>query len=242
MCQGRTWKWLLLGLAVIVNIPASQAQCEAKPENYYAPSGDPYFVSEKVVPSEPSLNMFKYLELLRAEFWYAATMNTTITRADDPGCVYVGTGISLEDIKYLDPTWEIPILTNVRIIGQKIFIPGKTNTFVTKEQFERLVGILGLKSTVLLNKNPRVMVTISKKTLSNYDVEIMNSCQMEGLALNLRLQMHAMLTTVHRTWQRFLSTLKFFGQDRAILALSQCCQDKDFAIFAINHISARIYF
>ena len=146
----------------MVNTPASQAQCEARPENYYVPSGDPYFVSEKVVPSELSLNMFKYLELLRAEFWYAATMNTTITRADDPGCVYVGTGISLEDIKYLDPTWEIPILTNVRIIGQKIFIPGKTNTFVTKEQFKRLVGILGLQSTVVLNKNPRVMVTISK--------------------------------------------------------------------------------
>ena len=65
--------------------------------------------------------MFQYLKLLRDEFWYTATKNTTIIRAGDPGCIYVGSGISLEEIKYLDQQWEIPILTNVQIIGRGIY-------------------------------------------------------------------------------------------------------------------------
>ena len=65
----------------------------------------------------------------------------------------MGSGVGLEEIKYLNQQWEIPILTNVRIIGEKIFIPGKRNTFATKEQFENLIEILDLKSTVLLDKD-----------------------------------------------------------------------------------------
>ena len=91
----RAWPWLLLGWAMVFSIPISQAQCVAKPENFYEPQGDPHFLSEKLEPSDLLVNMFKYLEMIRAEFWYAASMNTTVTNAKDPACSYVGVGVSL---------------------------------------------------------------------------------------------------------------------------------------------------
>ena len=56
---------------------------------------------------------------------------------------------------------------------------------------------------------------------------------MNGLALNLRLQMHRMLTKIDKTWQRFKSTLIFFGQEKTLLSLGQCCQDANLTLASI---------
>ena len=154
---------------MVFSIPISQPQCVAKPENFYEPLGDPHFISEKLVPSDLMVNMFEYLEMLRSEFWYAASMNTTVTNAKDPSCSYVWVGVSLENIKYIDADWNIPLLTNVRIYGQKLFIPGqKANTLMTLQQFAHLADILGLKSNVVMDGHPNIMVKVSKNTLSSF--------------------------------------------------------------------------
>ena len=165
MRQRKGWYWFVLVLTVGMDIPAVQAQCNAKQEDYHSPNGEPYFITEKVVPGELLYNMFRYLQLLRNEFWYSATENITITRAGVPSCIFVGCGVGLEEVKNLNQKWEIPLLTNVQIIGEKIFIPGKRNTFATIEQFENLIKILDLKSTIILDKDPRIVVEVSKKTV-----------------------------------------------------------------------------
>ena len=107
--------------------------------------------------------------MIRSEFWYAASVNTTATNAKDPACSYVGVGVSLENIKYIDTDWNIPLLTNVRIYDQKLFIPGQeAYTLVTLQQFEHLADILGLKSNVVMDGHPNIMVKVSKNTLSSF--------------------------------------------------------------------------
>ena len=218
-----------------------RAQCNTREEDFNSPNGEPYFITEEVVPNELLITMFRYLHLLRKEFWYIATDNITVTKAGDPSCVFVGNGVKLEEVESLDQEWKIPLLTNVQIVGDKIFIPGERNTFATITQFESLIKILNLKSTVKLDKDPRLVVEISKKMLSNFDVQVMNSCHMTNLALNIRHKMQTMLITIDDTWRQFLSIMRFFGQEKSIQTLGQCCRDKNLSLQSILYLPDAIF-
>ena len=76
-----------------MNIWVVRTQCNTRKEDFNSPNGEPYFITEEVVPNEMLINMFRYLELLREEFWYIATNNITVTKAGDPSCIYVGAGV-----------------------------------------------------------------------------------------------------------------------------------------------------
>ena len=102
MKQKQEWYWLVWVLAVNMGIRVVKAQCDARQEDYNSPNGEPYFITEEVVPNELLINMFRYLQLLRNEFWYAATDNITVTKAGDPSCVFVGNGVGLEEVESLD--------------------------------------------------------------------------------------------------------------------------------------------
>ena len=142
--------------------------------------------------------------------------------------------MNLESIKYIKSDWSIPILTNLRIWGQKLFILGRdANTLVTLEQFKHLSSILGISSTVEMDGHPNIMVDVSKKSLSNFQIERTNSFEMGGLALNLRLHMYRMLTKINTIWLKFKSVLFFFGQEKTLISLGQCCQDTNLTLASL---------
>ena len=110
------------GIVWLLNRNVSiRAQCSTREENFNSPNGEPYFITEKVVPKEMLINMFKYLELLRAEFWYVTTNNITVTKMGDTSCSYVGAGIKLEELENIDQEWSVPLLTNLQILGNRIY-------------------------------------------------------------------------------------------------------------------------
>ena len=53
------------------------------------------------------INMVKYLELLRTEWWYVTANNITVTRMGDDSCEFVGKGIGLEDLDNFDRNWRV---------------------------------------------------------------------------------------------------------------------------------------
>ena len=89
-----------------MSIRVVRAQCNTRKEDLNSPNGEPYFITEEVVPNEMLINMFRYLELLREEFWYIATNNITVTKMGDPSCSYVGAGVKLEEVENLDQEWR----------------------------------------------------------------------------------------------------------------------------------------
>ena len=137
----------------------------------------------------------------------------------DASCGYVGAGIGLEELENFDQDWSVPLLTNLQLVGNRVFIPGKRATFATFNQFEELIEILHLKSTVEMEKNPKVVLDLSTKTLSNYNSQVANSCLMLDLTLNIKHKMEVMLITVGEIWNQFLAVMNYFGQKRSIETL-----------------------
>ena len=119
--------------------------------------------------------------------------------------------------------WELPLRTDIRILGNKIYIPGnKTHTLVTINQFTELVEILGLKCDIKLAKNPRVVVNLSQKMLSNFEINVANICLMSDISLNLRLRMQQGLASIDKFWNNFKNIMTFYGQKQQFIYLEQC--------------------
>ena len=168
-----------------------KCQCSTKDENFNSPDGGPFFSSEEVVPLEMLVDMIEYLELLRTEWWYVTANNITVTRMGDESCEFLGKGIGLETLDTFDNNWTVPLLTNLMVVGEKVFIPGKLSTFASLDQFTELAKILQLKSQIELGKNPKIVLNLSSRTLTNYDSSVTNSCLMIDLTVNIKHKMEA---------------------------------------------------
>ena len=130
--------------------------------------------------------------------------------------------------------WELPLRTDIRILGNKIYIPGnKTHTLVTINQFTELVEILGLKCDIKLAKNPRVVVNLSQKMLSNFEINVANICLMSDISLNLRLRMQQGLASIDKFWNNFKNIMTFYGQKQQFISLEQCMGSKGLSLKVI---------
>ena len=110
----------------------------------------------------------------------------------------------MDTLENFDPNWTVPLLTDLLIVGDKVFIPGKLSTFASLDQFAELAMILQLKSQLQLGKHPKIVANLASKTLNNFDNSVHNSCLMIDLAVNLRHQMEVMLISLGKVWDRFL--------------------------------------
>ena len=127
----------------------------------------------------------------------------------------------------------MPLLTNVMLVGDKVFIPGKISTFATLDQFTELAKILQLKTQIELKKHPKIMLNLSSRTLTNFDRSVTNSCMMVDLTVNLQHQMEGMLISLAEIWDQFISIMVSFGQETSIEVLRQCCGSEDLTIQAL---------
>ena len=167
---------LAASVTLILISPGVNGQCVARGQNFNEPLGDPVTISEEIKPGQLLEDLFAFFKLVRNEFYYTVSDNITMTKAGDPGCSVIGEGISLEMIKTFPPDWTLPLLTDIRILGTKLYIPGnQTHTLVTLNQFVELVNILGLQCDIKLNNHPNIVVDLSTKTLSNFRVDQVNT-------------------------------------------------------------------
>ena len=182
------------------------------------------------------ISMVKYLELLRTEWWYVTANNITVTRMGDDSCEFLGKGIGLETLDTFDQNWTVPLLTNLMVVGNRVFIPGKLTTFASLTQFTELAKILQLKSQIELGKNPKIVLNLSSRTLSNYDSSITNSCLMIDLTVNIKHKMEVMLISLAEVWDQFLSVMISFGQENSIEVLKQCCGSENLTIQSLLYL------
>ena len=94
------------------------------------------------------------------------------------------------------PSRILTPLTDLVIVGDNVFIPGKLSTLATLKQFAELATILRLKSQVELRKHHRIVVNLMTRTLHNFDSSVPNSCKMIGLTGNLKHQMEVMMISL----------------------------------------------
>ena len=90
-------------------------------------------------------DMIGFLKLVRSEWWFETAKNLTITRTGDSSCAFLGEGVSMDALEDFDSSWSVPLLTDLIIVGDNVFIPGKLSTLATLEQFAELATILRLK-------------------------------------------------------------------------------------------------
>ena len=147
--MGFDLKWCkllwLMSMALTV-----ESQCETHSETFNSPAGGPYFESEEIVPQDMLKDMIGFLTLVRSEWWFEAAHNFTVTRKGDSSCAFLGEGVSMDALEDFDSSWSVPLLTDLVIVGENVFIPGKITTLATLEQFAELATILRLKSQVEL--------------------------------------------------------------------------------------------
>ena len=196
-----------------------ESQCETHSQTFNSPAGGPYFESEELVPQDLMEDMIGFLTLVRSEWWFEGAHNFTITRAKDASCAFLGAGVSMETLEKLNSSWSMPLLTDLIIIGENIFIPGNLSTLVTLEQFAELATLLSFKSQVELGKHHRIVVNLVTKTLHNFDSSVPNSCMMSGITGNLKHQMEIMLISLGVIWDKFVPVMIAYGQENYLEGL-----------------------
>ena len=163
-----------------------RSQCYTQQQIFHAPVNSPYSESEKIVPQLLLRDMIHFIILLRGEWWLTGQNNLTITRGNDSSCAYLSSGINMEELQGLNSSWSLPIMTDLTLVSEKVFIPGELTATVTLDQFSELAELLGFNSRLIGDKHHRVVVRLDTRSFHNFDASEMNSCQMGGITRTIR--------------------------------------------------------
>ena len=131
--MGIDTKWFQLVWLMSMTLTV-ESQCSTHSETFNSPNGGPYFSSEEIVPQDMLVVMIEYLKLVRSEWWFVAENNFTVTRTGDNSCAYLGKGVGMDTLEDFDPSWSVPLLTNLVMVGDKVFIPGRLSMFASLDQ------------------------------------------------------------------------------------------------------------
>ena len=192
-------------------------------QTFNMPADGPVTLTEELRPVDMFRDLFRFFEIIRGEMFYTVNKTVTMTSKGDPACALLAKGIPLDELQNFPGDWEIPLMTNIRIVGSTFYIPDNdSHTLVTTAQFGGLIEILGLKSEVKMEKHPRLVADLSRKLLSNFDKDTANTCEMDAISLNIRLRLQQQLASVEKFWTNFRAVLSFYGQHRRFETLEQC--------------------
>ena len=181
-----------------------RAQCHTQQQIFHAPVDNAYSESEKIVPQLLLRDMIHFIMLLRGEWWMTGQNNLTVTRGNDSSCAYLSSGIKMEEVQGLNSSWSLPIMMDLTLVGEKVFIPSEPTAIVTLDQFSELAELLGFNSRLVGDKHHKVVVRLDTRSFHNFDASKMNSCQMGRLSKTIRHQMVRMLTSLGVLWTRFV--------------------------------------
>ena len=226
----------LMSLAWTVN-----TQCETQSQTFHSPASGPYIESEELVPQILMRDMIKFITLVRSEWWFTGPHNFTITRAKDASCAFLGAGVGMETLEKLNSSWSMPLMTDLTIIGNNIFIPGNLSTLVTLTQFSELATLLGFNSRIDVGKHHKVVVNLEAKSLHNFDSSEPNSCRMGGITGNLKHQMDVMLVSLGIIWDKFIPVMMAYGQDNYLESLRQCCGSQNLTFQSLVYLADPIF-
>ena len=148
--------------------------------------------------------------------------NLTVTRGNDSSCAYLSSGIKMEDLEGLNSSWSLPIMMDLTLVGEKVFIPGEHTAIVTFDQFSELAELLGFNSRLVGDKHHKVVVRLDTRSFHNFDASTMNSCHMGRLNKTIHHQMVSMLTSLGVLWTRFVKIMYAHGQDDELENLKKC--------------------
>ena len=216
-------------------------QCDTQQQNFHAPVNGPYGESEEIVPQLLLRDMIKFVTLIRAEWWFPGPNNLTITRANDPSCAFLSSGMGMEELEGLESSWSLPLMTDLTIIGNSVYIPGNLSATVTFTQFSELAELLGFTSRINVGKHHKVVVRLDAKSFHNFDASETNSCRMEGITRTLRHQMNGMLISLSMMWNKFIPIMRAYGQDNDLNSLRQCSGSKNLTLQALVYLADPMY-
>ena len=77
-------------------------QCNTQSQTFHSPASGPYVESEELFPQIMMRDMIKFITLVRSEWWFLGPHNFTITRAGDPSCAFLSSGVGMEELEELD--------------------------------------------------------------------------------------------------------------------------------------------
>ena len=218
-----------------------RSQCYTQQQIFHAPVDGPYSESEEIVPQLLLRDMIHFVTLLRAEWWLTGQNNLTITRSNDSSCAFLSSGVNMEELQGLDSSWSLPLMTDLTLINDKVYIPGNLSATVTFKQFSELAELLGFTSRLNVDKHHRIVVRLDAKSFHNFDASEMNSCQMGGITRTMRHQMEGMLTSLGVLWSRFVKIMQAHGQDNELKNLKQCAGSENLTLESLVYMTDPVY-
>ena len=218
-----------------------RSQCHTQQQIFHAPVDSPYSESEEIVPQLLLRDMIHFVTLLRAEWWLTGQNNLTITRGNDSSCAFLSSGVNMEELQGLNSSWSLPLMTDLTLINDKVFIPGNLSATVTFKQFSELAELLGFNSRLNVDKHHRVVVRLDTRSFHNFDASEMNSCQMGGITRTMRHQMVGMLTSLGVLWSRFVKIMNAHGQDSELENLRQCAGSENLTLESLVYMADPVF-
>ena len=218
-----------------------QSQCHTQKQVFHAPVSNASIESEKIVPQVLLRDMIHFIILIRGEWWISGQSNLTVTQKNDSSCAYLSSGMKMEDLEGLNSNWSLPIMMDLTLVGEKVFIPGEHIAIVTLDQFSELAELLGFNSRLVGDKHHKVVVRLDTKSFHNFDASAMNSCHMGRLNKTVHHQMVSMLTSLGKLWTKFVKIMYAHGQDDELENLKKCSGTNMLTLESLVHMTDPVF-
>jgi hypothetical protein len=172
--------------------------------------------SQEIDLKQEILGFLSLTSLLRQENFLIKN-NFIITPPHDPTCTYLGQGMRLHDIeKSLTDTLDLPLLTQATILSKtRILLTTSTiTTIVTKDEFSKLIIILGFEDQVSMNEHPNIVFILegSRKILTNFNLNDRNICKAPPTVLNLGHKLLRLVTEMDLVWLQLRKANLLYGR------------------------------
>ena len=218
-----------------------QSQCHTQKQVFHAPVSNASIESEKIVPQVLLRDMIHFIILIRGEWWISGQSNLTVTQKNDSSCAYLSSGMKMEDLEGLNSNWSLPIMMDLTLVGEKVFIPGEHMAIVTLDQFSELAELLGFNSRLVGDRHHKVVVRLDTRSFHNYDASTVNSCHMGRLNKTIHHQMVSMLTSLGKLWTKFVKIMYAHGQDDELENLKKCSGTNMLTLESLVHMTDPVF-
>ena len=108
---------LNLFVGILIFIPGARGQCVPRIQTFNMPADGPVTLTEELRPVDMFRDLFRFFKIIRGEMFYTVNKTVTMTSKGDPACALLAKGIPLDELQNFPGDWEIPLMTNIRIVG-----------------------------------------------------------------------------------------------------------------------------
>ena len=130
-------------------------------------------------------------------------------------CSVVGEGVDIQALQGYNRTFNLPVLTSARVIGEKIMIRGrKRSTLLDPNLMATLLQSVNIENHITLDGHPAISFVNEggRRMLTNFYQMRPNICKVEPDILGLGTQATGLLSEIKETYNQLIKINGLFGE------------------------------